>query len=127
MFSKTPTFSSFSVNSLSEAKTFYHDVLGIETDDREHMINLKLADGKNILVYEKPDHAPATFTVLNFVVDDVDAAVDQLNAQGIVMLQYGGPIATDAKGIHRGEGGETIAWFADPAGNILSVLKSSML
>lgn len=125
MFSNTKAFSGFSVNDLEKARAFYQEQLGLETEGRnEHMFTLKLAGGTPILVYAKPNHVPATFTILNFQVSNVEEVVDKLSAKGIKFLQYTGPIATDAKGIHRANGeGPTVAWFADPAGNILSVVE----
>jgi len=126
MFGKTKAFSGFSVNDLKKAKQFYQQTLGIEVEEEgEYMLTLKIAGGNNILVYSKPDHTPASFTILNFPVEDAEAAVDQLIAKGITFLQYGGEIQTDKKGIHRGEEGPTVAWFTDPAGNILSVVQES--
>ena len=121
------TFSSFSVDDLAKAKTFYRDTLGLDVSEDEEMgLELRLARGPRVFLYPKKDHRPATFTVLNFVVDDIDAAVDGLTAAGVRFERYGGEIATDAKGVHRGrskEDGPDIAWFKDAAGNILSVLQ----
>ncbi|NLU90341.1 VOC family protein [Chitinophaga sp. Ak27] len=125
MFGNTKAFSGFSVNDLEKARAFYQDQLGLETEALgEHMFTLKLAGGTSILVYAKPNHVPATFTILNFQVSNVEEVVDKLSAKGIKFLQYTGPIATDARGIHRaGVEGPTVAWFTDPAGNILSVVE----
>ena len=123
MFKHTKAFSSFSVNDLEKAKEFYSKTLGLDvTDNPMGLIELKIA-GNNIMVYPKPNHEPATFTVLNFPVDDVEKAVDELTAKGVAFEQYEGEIKTDEKGISRDNGGPTIAWFKDPAGNILSVLQ----
>ncbi len=117
-------FSSFSVDDLTKAKAFYQDLLGIQTDESPapmSILTLNIPGGQKVIVYPKPNHQPATFTVLNFQVDDVDKAVDNLIEKGITFEQYTGDIQTDAKGIMRGNG-PTIAWFKDPAGNILSVI-----
>jgi predicted enzyme related to lactoylglutathione lyase len=125
MFKNTKAFSSFSVNDLKKAKEFYGNTLGLEISEfgMGH-IGLQIAGGSQIMVYPKANHTPATFTVLNFPVADIDEAVDQLAKLGIRFEQYDQPgIKTDAKGISRGNGGPNIAWFKDPAGNILSVLE----
>ncbi|MGF6848251.1 putative enzyme related to lactoylglutathione lyase [Chitinophaga sp. W3I9] len=124
MFGKTKAFSSFSVNDLQQAKNFYQETLGIEvvSAGKEPVITLKIAGIPSVWIYEKPDHTPATFTVLNFQVSNVEEAVDQLTAKGVKFQQYEGELKTDEKGIFRG-GGPVIAWFADPAGNILSVVE----
>jgi predicted enzyme related to lactoylglutathione lyase len=126
MFKNTKAFSGFSVNDLQKAKEFYGDILGIEVSENEmHILTLHLAGGGNVIIYPKPNHEPATFTILNFEVADVDATVDEFIAKGITFEQYDEPIKTDAKGILRGNGrGPDIAWFKDPAGNILSVLQA---
>ena len=124
MFKNTKAFSSFSVNDLQKAKDFYNKTLGVEViDNPMGLIELKIAGNNNIMVYPKPNHEPATFTVLNFTVDDIEKAVDELIVKGIVFEQYEGEIKTDKKGISRDSGGPKIAWFKDPAGNILSVLQ----
>ena len=127
MFHHAKPFSGFSVDSLARARTFYHDTLGIETDETPMgMLQLRIDDDTKVFVYEKPDHRPATFTILNFPVDDVERAVDELNDKGVRFESYQeGDIKTNAKGIaHPGGGrGPKIAWFKDPAGNILSVLE----
>jgi len=125
MFKDTKAFSGFSVNDLQKAKAFYHETLGIETSENEMgILTLHITGGAKVIVYPKPNHQPATFTILNFPVADVEKTVDELIAKGIVFEQYGEPIKTDAKGIVWGNGrGPDIAWFKDPAGNILSVLK----
>ena len=124
MFKNTAAFSSFSVNDLKSARHFYGQILGLTVNDSEHGLGLKLSGGCDVFVYQKPDHSPASFTVLNFKVNDVESAVDQLTALGVTFEQYEGEIKTDAKGIHRGPG-PTLAWFKDPAGNILSVIQDS--
>ncbi|HVF69597.1 MAG TPA: VOC family protein [Xanthomonadales bacterium] len=126
MFKYTKAFSSFSVNDLHKAKEFYGKVLGLEVEEYEEMglLNLKLATGGVVMIYPKgDDHVPAAFTVLNFPIDDVEKAVDTLTEKGVMFEQYTGELQTDEKGISRGENGPIIAWFKDPAGNILSVLE----
>ena len=116
-------FPSFSVDDLHAARRFYAGTLGVVVDDEPmDLISLRIGMTK-VLLYAKPDHAPATFTVLNFPVADIDEAVDALARKGVKFEQYTGSIATDAKGISRSSGGPPIAWFRDPAGNILSVLE----
>lgn len=118
-------FGGFSVDDLDAAREFYGTVLGVELAESEMgTIDLKFTGGGHTIVYEKSNHLPATFTVLNFEVDDIDAAVDQLAAAGVTFERYDG-MDQDAKGIARGKAanmGPDIAWFTDPAGNILSVL-----
>jgi predicted enzyme related to lactoylglutathione lyase len=117
-------FSGFSVNDLAKAMAFYRDTLGLEVTEANNLVTLHLAGGNNVLIYPKPNHTPATFTVLNFPVQSVDATVDALAKRGVHFLHYDMPqLKTDAKGICRGSGGPVIAWFTDPAGNILSVLE----
>ncbi|MGK9148606.1 VOC family protein [Plantibacter flavus] len=116
-------FSGFSVDDIDAARTFYRDVLGLEVaDNAMGFLNISLPAGGAVLVYNKPDHTPASFTILNLAVDDVEAAVDELNARGVATKIYpDDQLPTDAKGIMRGNGPD-IAWFTDPAGNVLSVL-----
>jgi catechol 2,3-dioxygenase-like lactoylglutathione lyase family enzyme len=123
MFQNVPFFASFAVNDLAKAKAFYAEILKMTVEEEEEgMLNLKGRDGNWILIYPKPLHNPAEHTVLNFVVEDVDAAVDELRAQGVRFEHYDQPgLKTDAKGISRGN--PQVAWFRDPAGNILSVLE----
>jgi predicted enzyme related to lactoylglutathione lyase len=126
MFKNTRAFSGFAVNDMEAAKKFYSETLGIEVEQGGQGLRLKIAGGNPTFVYSKPDHVPATYTILNFPVDDIDRAVDQLTAVGVKFEHYGK--LTDARGIARGAstgGGPDIAWFKDPAGNILSVLKES--
>ena len=123
MFKDTKAFSTFSVNDLRKAKDFYGRVLGLEVSDMPEGLALRIAGGATIFIYPKSNHTPATFTILNFSVDDIEKAVDELTELGVVFEQYDEPIKTDEKGIHRGEEGPIIAWFKDPAGNILSVLE----
>jgi predicted enzyme related to lactoylglutathione lyase len=123
MFTDTQATNSFAVDDLDRAKEFYGDTLGIRTevlDETNGLLLLKLSGGRDTLVYVKPDFVPATYTVLGFTVDDVDAAVDGLTERGVEIERYEG-FDQDEKGISRGNG-PNIAWFKDPAGNILSVL-----
>jgi predicted enzyme related to lactoylglutathione lyase len=125
MFKNTLAFSGFSVNDLAAAKQFYSGTLEVPVEDSGAMgLTLKLFGGNNIFIYPKPNHVPATYTILNFMVTNIDEAVDALVAKGIALEHYEG--LTDAKGVARGlsvNRGPDIAWFKDPAGNILSVLK----
>ncbi len=124
MFKDTKAFSGFAVNDLAVARKFYGETLGLEVEQGGQGLRLKIAGGNPTFVYSKPDHVPATYTILNFPVDDIDKAVDKLTAAGVKFEHYGK--LTDARGIARGAttgGGPDIAWFKDPAGNILSVLQ----
>ena len=117
------SFASFSVNDLKKAKEFYRDTLGLDVSEVAEGLELF---GGNVFIYSKPNHEAATFTVLNFPVNDIDAAVDDLKSRGVTFESYGGDIKTDDKGIARGSvsgHGPDIAWFKDPAGNILSILE----
>jgi predicted enzyme related to lactoylglutathione lyase len=126
MLRDSKAFSGFAAPDLAKVKKFYGQVLGLKVTDEHGVLTLHLAGGSNVLIYPKPDHIPATFTVLNFPVTDVDQAVDELSGRGVCFEKYDGPeIKTDEKGIMRGKG-PTIAWFKDPAGNILSVLEATM-
>ena len=123
MLGESKAFSGFAAPDTGKLKEFYGQILGLKVSDDHGLLTLHLAGGSNVLIYPKADHVPATFTVLNFPVDDVDRAVDELSKRGIRFEKYDGPeIKTDEKGIMRGNG-PTIAWFRDPAGNILSVLQ----
>jgi catechol 2,3-dioxygenase-like lactoylglutathione lyase family enzyme len=123
MLKDARAFSSFSVDDLGAAKSFYGELLGLNVEEMPEGLAVHLRGGGEVFLYPKPNHTAATFTVLNFPVDDVDAAVDVLTNQGIRFEQYDQPdLKTDAKGIARGNGGPTIAWFKDPAGNFLSVV-----
>lgn len=125
MFRDTKAFSGFSVDDLAKAKEFYGKTLGLKVVERAEGLELHLGGGAQIFIYPKPDHSAASFTILNFPVADVDATVTDLGKKGIEMERYDNEkIKTDAKGIFRGQG-PTIAWFKDPAGNILSVLQES--
>ena len=122
MFKDTKAFSGFSVDDISKAKAFYGQTLGLDVSEEHGRLYLHLAGGSRIVIYPKRNHTPATFTILNFPVDDIEAAVDQLTRRGVHFEQYEGDLKTDEKGIFRG-GGPLIAWFKDPAGNILSVVE----
>jgi predicted enzyme related to lactoylglutathione lyase len=123
IFAEARSFSSFSVNDLQQAKEFYGQKLGLDVAETEEGLELK-ADHNTVFIYPKPNHTPASFTVLNFAVADIEAAVDKLNALGIKLEHYDLPdLKTNERGIARGPKGPTIAWFKDPAGNILSVLE----
>ena len=125
MLHKSPAFSGFSVNNLDVAEQFYRDTLGVETQRNEMGLRLLVSGNNEIFVYQKDDHQPATYTVLNFPVDDIKAAVDGLKAKGVTFMNY--PEMTDENGIAWGSKynrGPDIAWFKDPAGNVLSVLHS---
>lgn len=129
MFKNTKAFSGFSVNDMAKAKEFYGGLLGMDIiDGPMGTVDLSIAGLYHVLIYPKPDHTPATFTILNFPVDDIDTAVDELTKRGIKFEQYNHPpyLVTDAKGIARGDGtnGPSIAWFKDPAGNVLSVIQA---
>jgi predicted enzyme related to lactoylglutathione lyase len=121
MFANTTAFSGFAVGDLEAAKKFYGETLGLRTSEQYGLLTLHLAGDRDTLVYPKPDHVPASYTILNFQVDDIDAAVDELVRRGIPMERYEG-MGQDEKGINRA-GGPYIAWFKDPAGNILAVLQ----
>ena len=126
MFKNTKAFSGFSVDDLKQAKGFYGDTLGLNVTATPEGLDLQLAGGGHVFLYPKPNHAPATFTVLNFQVDNIDQAVEELAALGIKFESYEGEIKTDEKGVFRGKAqgkGPDIAWFKDPAGNILSVIE----
>ena len=124
MLAQSKAFSGFAVDDLERAREFYGETLGLEVEliEGPGLLNIHLAGGRDTLVYPKPDFQPATYTILNFPVDDVDAAVDDLGARGVSFERYDG-MEQDEKGIARGPGPE-IAWFKDPAGNILSVLEA---
>ena len=125
MLEKSKAFSGFAAGDIDKVKEFYGKTLGLKVTEEHGLLTLHLAGGNNVLIYPKPDYVPATFTVLNFPVDDVGQAVDELTRHGVRFEKYNGPeIKTDEKGIMRGNG-PTIAWFKDPAGNILSVLEAT--
>jgi len=122
MFKDAKAFSGFSVNDIQKAKEFYGQTLGLEISEAHDLLKLHLAGGTTVLIYPKPNHTPATFTILNFPVDNIEEAVDRLTKSGVRFERYEGDLKTDEKGVFRG-GGPLIAWFKDPAGNILSVLE----
>jgi predicted enzyme related to lactoylglutathione lyase len=123
LFQEAETFSSFSVNDVKRAKEFYGKTLGIKVSETAEGLELDTRGGK-VFLYPKPNHTPASFTVLNFAVNDIERAVDQLEALGVRLERYDMPdMKTDKRGIFRGHPGPQIAWFKDPAGNILSVLQ----
>jgi catechol 2,3-dioxygenase-like lactoylglutathione lyase family enzyme len=124
MFANTKAYSGFAVGDLEKAREFYGETLGLRTSvisEEGGVMSLDLAGDRGTLVYQKPDHTPAAYTILNFPVDDIDEAVDELAARGVRFERYDG-FEQDEKGISRGEG-PYIAWFKDPAGNVLSVLQ----
>ena len=121
MFVNTRAFSGFSVDDVSEAKKFYGETLGLRVSEEYGMLTLHIAGERDILVYPKPDHTPASYTILNFPVDDIDEAVEELAERGVHFERYD-DTAQDEKGIYHG-GGPLIAWFKDPAGNVLSVIQ----
>jgi predicted enzyme related to lactoylglutathione lyase len=122
MFTDKNAFSGFAVPDMDAARKFYGETLGLEvTDGPMDVLTLNLAGSRPTMIYPKPDHAPANYTILNFAVEDVDAAVDDLTARGVEFERYEG-FDQDERGIMRGNGPD-IAWFTDPAGNILAVLK----
>ena len=124
MFKHSKAFSGFSVDDLQKAKEFYSEILGLTVvDNPMGLIELQIDDATRIIVYPKPNHIPATFTILNFPVDNIDETVDKLTSLGVQFEQYDGNIRTDEKGICRSDQGPSIAWFKDPAGNILSVIE----
>jgi predicted enzyme related to lactoylglutathione lyase len=124
MLRDTPAFSGFAVDDITAAIGFYRDKLGLNVSDVNDMgiITITLTGGADIIVYPKDDHVPATYTILNFAVEDIDVTADKLKAAGITLENYDvGEMKADEKGIYRGEGPD-IAWFRDPAGNVLSIL-----
>jgi catechol 2,3-dioxygenase-like lactoylglutathione lyase family enzyme len=124
MLADSKAYSGFAVDDLRKAREFYGETLGLKTtvfDEENGMMTLHLAGGRDTLVYQKPDHTPATYTILNFPVDDIDQAVDELGSRGVRFERYEG-FEQDENGVFRGRG-PYIAWFKDPAGNVLSVLQ----
>jgi catechol 2,3-dioxygenase-like lactoylglutathione lyase family enzyme len=125
MLTESKAFSGFSVDDIQKAKEFYGHTLGLKVSESNGLLRLHIAGGNDVLIYPKPKHAPATFTILNFPVGNVDKAVDELTKRGVRFVSYDLPdIKTDDKGIMRGNG-PTIAWFKDPARNILAVLETN--
>jgi catechol 2,3-dioxygenase-like lactoylglutathione lyase family enzyme len=121
MFTNTHAFSGFAVDDVEKAREFYGETLGLKTSEQHGLLTLHLAGDRDTLIYPKPNHTPADFTILNFPVDDIESAVDELSARGVSFERYDG-MEQDEKGIMRA-GGPYIAWFRDPAGNVLSVLQ----
>jgi catechol 2,3-dioxygenase-like lactoylglutathione lyase family enzyme len=119
MLGNSLAFSGFSVDDIQQARAFYADILGLTVSQQNGMLTLHLAGDRDTLIYPKPDHTPATFTILNFPVPNIETAVDELSARGVVFEHYDW---VDEKGINR-RGGPPIAWFTDPAGNVLSVVQ----
>jgi catechol 2,3-dioxygenase-like lactoylglutathione lyase family enzyme len=127
MLTDSQAFSGFSISDIGKSKQFYSEVLGLEVKETPMGLELHLGSGAVVFLYPKPNHSPATFTVLNFPVDNIDAVVDELTGKGVKFAHYQGDIHTDEKGIARGKAenrGPDIAWFTDPDGNILSVLSN---
>ena len=123
MFTDTKAFSGFAVDDIARAREFYEGTLGIRTSEEHGLMTLHLAGDRPTLVYPKPAHTPAGYTILNFPVADIDAAVDELTRRGVALERYDG-FPQDEKGVMRGEG-PPIAWFRDPAGNVLAVLEDA--
>jgi catechol 2,3-dioxygenase-like lactoylglutathione lyase family enzyme len=121
MFTNTKAFSGFAVDDIGKAREFYGETLGLKTSEGNDLLTLHIAGDRDTLIYPKADHAPADYTILNFPVDDIEKAVDELTARGVSFERYEG-FEQDEKGIFRGEG-PLIAWFKDPAGNVLSVIQ----
>ena len=127
MLNGSTAFSGYSTNDVAAATTFYRDTLGLDaTQTDEGGLSLRFPGGQRVFLYPKENHQPATFTVLNIEVADIDAAVDRLTAAGVSFERYGDEFGQDDRGIARGDqGGPPIAWFTDPAGNIIAILESS--
>ena len=126
MLENSKAFSGFAVDDVAAAKTFYGDTLGLKVSEQNGLLTLHLAGDRDTIIYPKPDHVPATYTILNFPVEDIDAAVDELVERDVTLLRYDG-FEQDDNGVLRGRAqsqGPDIAWFTDPAGNILSVLQA---
>lgn len=122
MLKDSPAFSGFSTNDIPTAKEFYGQTLGVEVAEENGMLTLHLGGSQTVFIYPKDNHEPATYTTLNFPVKDIDTAVDELTRRGVEFERYGEGFGQDERGIARGEG-PPIAWFRDPAGNILAVLQ----
>jgi catechol 2,3-dioxygenase-like lactoylglutathione lyase family enzyme len=121
MFANTKAFSGFAVDDIPKARAFYSETLGLETSEENGLLTLQLAGDRPTLVYPRPGHTPAGYTILNFPVQDIEKAVDELTERGVEIERYEG-FEQDERGIFRG-GGPLIAWFTDPAGNVLSVIQ----
>jgi catechol 2,3-dioxygenase-like lactoylglutathione lyase family enzyme len=128
MLKTSKGFSGFAVKDISKARQFYAETLGLDVKADEDMLTLDLGSGARVLIYPKPDHTPATYTILNFPVDDVERTVRALKERGVRFEVYRNEdYGTDDQGIHRGPNGPTVAWFTDPSGNILSVVEGKGL
>ena len=128
MFKSSKAYSGFSVNDIPKARQFYGDILGLDVKEERGMLTIHLGSGATVLAYPKPNHTPASFTILNFPVSDVERTVRGLRERGVRFEVYReGPYKTDELGIHRGKDDPTVAWFTDPAGNILSVVEGAGL
>jgi catechol 2,3-dioxygenase-like lactoylglutathione lyase family enzyme len=121
MFTNTKAFSGFAVDDVDKAREFYSETLGLKVSEENGLLTLEIAGDRPTLVYPRPDHKPAEYTILNFPVDDIDQAVDDLTARGVEFERYEG-FNQDERGVMR-DAGPPIAWFKDPAGNVLSVIK----
>lgn len=125
MFRYSNVFGSFSVNNLEEAKMFYQETLGLHVKENDMgLLELHLMEGRIFLIYSKPEHKPADFTILNFSVDNIEETADLLIDKGIFFEQYSGDIKTNNRGIHKGAKDPSIAWFKDPSGNIISIIEN---
>src|SRR5215211_6814806 len=124
MLGSRPAFSGFSAADIDAERTFYADILGLSVQEDMGGLGLRLAGGQRVFIYPKPNHEPATFTVLNFEVPDIDAAVAELTSRGVTFERYEG-MDQDERGVARDNDGPAIAWFQDPAGNILAVVQTS--
>ena len=123
MLSDSPAYSGFSTNDIEASRRFYAETLGLRVTEENGMLTVHLGGGKTVLIYPKEDHQPATYTTLNFPVRSIDAAVDELTAKGVEFERYGPDLGQDERGVMR-QWGPPIAWFRDPAGNILSVIEA---
>lgn len=125
MLSDSPAFSGFSTNDIEASRRFYADILGLRVTEENGMLTVHFGGGKRVLIYPKEDHEPATYTTLNFPVRSIDQAVDELTAKGVEFERYGAEMGQDERGVMR-QFGPPIAWFRDPAGNILSVIETEL-
>jgi catechol 2,3-dioxygenase-like lactoylglutathione lyase family enzyme len=124
MLAQSHAYSGFSSNDIEATRRFYSETLGLDVREEDGILSLRLGGGSQVIIYPKEDHQPASYTCLNFPVADVDAAVTELEARGVTFERYGPEFGQDERGIMR-DNGPTIAWFTDPAGNILSVIEES--